>query len=63
LRFDNSPSVQEVTTIYVPEPENYKNSLQLIKDVVGEGVEVKYERPLFITTGDIILVLGKDLQN
>ena len=63
LRFDNCPSMQEKTTIYVPEPESYENSLQLIKDVVGESVEVKYERPLFITTGDIILVLGKDLQN
>jgi hypothetical protein len=63
LRFDNSPSIEEKTTIYVPEPESYKNSLELIKDVVGEGIEVRYERPLFITTGDIILVLGKDLQN
>lgn len=63
LRFDNAPSMQEKTTIYVPEPESYENSLRLIRDIMGEDVEIKYERPLFITTGDIILVLGKDLQN
>jgi hypothetical protein len=61
LRYDNAPNIYEKSTIYVPEPDNYQKSLDLIKDVVGEGVEVKYERPSFITTGDIVLVLGKDL--
>ncbi len=61
LRYDNAPNLYDNSVIYIPEPTNYPNSLDLIKDVVGEGVEVKYERPSFITTGDIVLVLGKDL--
>jgi hypothetical protein len=61
LRFDNAPNIYEKTIIYVPEPEGYLYSLELVLDVVGEEIEVRYERPAFITTGDIILVLGKEL--
>jgi hypothetical protein len=61
LRFDNSPQIYNKTTVYVPEPEEYRNSLLLVRDIVGEDVEIKYERPVFITTGDIVLVLGTDL--
>jgi hypothetical protein len=61
LRFDNSPQIYNKTAIYVPEPEEYSNSLQLVRDIVGKDVEIKYERPVFITTGDIVLVLGTDL--
>jgi hypothetical protein len=61
LRFDNAPSIYSDTVIYVPEPEEYKNSLNLVHDVVGEGIQVRYERPNFITTGDIVVVLGTDL--
>jgi hypothetical protein len=63
LRFDNAPQIYEKTTIYIPEPEQYKNSLSLVRDIVGEDVEIRYERPIFITTGDIVLVLGTDLVN
>lgn len=61
LRFDNAPTMYEETIIYVPEPEGYVNSLLLIRDVVGEEVEVVNERPSFVTTGDIVVVLGKDI--
>ncbi|HCC68042.1 TPA: hypothetical protein DEP90_02455 [Patescibacteria group bacterium] len=61
LRYDNSPNLFDDTVIYVPESEEYKNSLRLVRDVMGEHIEVKYEKPLFITTGDIVVVLGKDL--
>jgi hypothetical protein len=61
LRYDNAPNVYDHTVIYIPEPEGYINSLELIRDVVGENIEIKYERPSFITTGDIVLVLGREL--
>ena len=61
LRFDNAPNIYEKTVIYIPDLDDYKNSLSLIRDVVGEDVEVKYERPIFITTGDIIILLGTDI--
>lgn len=60
LRFDNAPNMYDKTIIYVPEPEEYANSLLLIRDIVGQDVEIVYERPTFVTTGDIVLVLGKD---
>jgi hypothetical protein len=63
LRFDNSPNIYEKTIIFVPEPQGYSNSLALIRDLVGYGVEVRYERPSFITTGDIVLILGTDISN
>lgn len=61
LRFDNSPNIYPESILYVPEPESYRNSLDLIRDVVGGNVKVVYDRPKFITTGDIVLVLGQDL--
>ena len=61
LRYDNAPNLFENTVIFVPELEGYENSLGLVRDVMGEGVELRYGRPQFITTGDIVVVLGKDL--
>jgi hypothetical protein len=61
LRYDNAPNLYEKTQIYIPEPDGYQNSLLLIRDIVGSKVEVKYERPPFVTTGDIVLILGKDI--
>jgi hypothetical protein len=61
LRYDNAPNLYDNTVIYVPEPEGYQNSLMLIKDVLGKDVEIRYERPSFVTTGDIVLILGKDI--
>ena len=63
LRFDNAPNLYDETVIYVPEPEGYQSSLMLIKDVVGTHVEVRNERPPFVTTGDIVIILGKDISN
>jgi hypothetical protein len=61
LRFDNSPNMYEETVIYIPEPDGYEESLALVRDVVGENVKIQYERPTFITTGDIVVVLGTDI--
>jgi hypothetical protein len=63
LRFDNAPVSYDKTLIYIPEPEEYSQSLNLIRDVLGKGIEVVYGRPTFITTGDIVVVLGKDISN
>jgi hypothetical protein len=51
----------EETVIYIPEPDGYEESLALVRDVVGENVKIQYERPTFITTGDIVVVLGTDI--
>ncbi|MDD3474468.1 MAG: LytR C-terminal domain-containing protein [Candidatus Dojkabacteria bacterium] len=61
LRYDNAPNTYDKTVIYIPDLDDYKNSLSLVKDVVGGDVEIKYERPTFITTGDIIVLLGTDI--
>lgn len=61
LRYDNSPNLYDSTVIYVPELTGYEASLRLVRDVMGQDVELRYERPIFITTGDIVVVLGKDI--
>jgi hypothetical protein len=61
LRYDNAPVLYDKSIIYVPEPGNYTNSLILVRDVLGMGIEVRNERPTFITTADIVVVLGKDM--
>jgi hypothetical protein len=63
LRYDNAPNLYEETVIYIPEPEGYQHSLTLIRDVVGNNVKVRNERPPFVTTGDIVLILGEDISN
>jgi hypothetical protein len=63
LRYDNAPNIYEKTVIYIPDLDSYTHSLELIRDVIGEDVEVRYERPTFITTGDIIILLGTDSAN
>lgn len=61
LRYDNAPTLYEKSIIYVPEPDSYPSSLILVRDVLGMNIEVRNERPTFITTGDIVVVLGKDM--
>lgn len=75
VRAGNSPQDMDVTTIYVTKPEEFQNSLELVKTVtkrvlgrhywvndqlVKRDVEIKVVtgRPEFLTTGDIVVVIG-----
>mgnify|MGYP000877834862 CR=1 FL=1 len=62
VRYENAPDLLERTILYVPDEERFKNSLSVVQEVVGTNVEVRNTRPDFMTTGDIIVVLGEDIE-
>ena len=62
VRYGNSPSTIEKTTIYVPNMDDYINSFNLISEILSGRFEVIKGRPSFMTTGDIVIILGKDIK-
>lgn len=62
VRYDNSPNTLDVTTFYVPNVDDYKKSLDVVGDLFLSGYTLVESRPDFMTTGDIVVVLGKDIQ-
>ena len=62
VRYENAPDLADHTTLYIPDEKRFKNSIAVVKEVVGTNVEVINERPKFMTTGDIVIVLGKDIE-
>jgi len=61
VRYDNSPALEEKTKFYVSKPENFKNSLNVILELFPGTYEIIEGRPSFMTTGDIVIILGKDI--
>lgn len=59
IRFENSFREYEYTKIYVSDLERFSNGLSVVESIV-EGAEIIEGRPDFLTTGDIIIVLGLD---
>jgi hypothetical protein len=60
IRVQNAPGEWEKTTIYVTDLEEFSYTLDKIIDLWGDDVKVIESRPDFITTGDVIIVLGLD---
>ena len=62
VRYGNAPENVERTKVYVADMERFKNSY----DVVDDSLEIDFElisgRPDFMTTGDIVIILGKDIE-
>jgi len=63
IRSNNAPEVYEKTTLYVRDAEKYNDSLELISNLLPIEPEISTERADFLTTGDIVLVLGEDLSD
>ena len=61
VRYDNAPQLEEKTKFYVPKVENFKNSLDVIQELFPGTYEIIEGRPSFMTTGDIVIILGKDI--
>lgn len=61
VRYDNAPSVQDRTQIFVSNPEDFPNSLETILELFPGSQEIVEGRPSFMTTGDIVIILGKDI--
>lgn len=61
VRFGNAPVGHESTQIYISDKNQFKNSLKVISDVLLGRFEMLEERPSFMTTGDIVIILGDDI--
>ena len=61
VRYDNAPEAIDNTIFYIPNPEDYKNSLEVISELIPGQYEMITGRPSFMTTGDIVIILGKDI--
>ncbi|MBP5204074.1 LytR C-terminal domain-containing protein [bacterium] len=61
LRYGNAPEDIEKTTIYVPNMEEYKNSYKVVSELLYGDFELKEGRPNFLSTGDIVVILGEDI--
>ncbi|MFH1547517.1 MAG: LCP family protein [bacterium] len=60
IRVQNAPGEWEQTTVFVTDMDEFSYTLEKIVDLWGENIKVVERRPDFITTGDIIIVLGLD---
>lgn len=61
VRYDNAPEEQDKTQFYVPNPEDFKSSLDIIFELFPGTYSVIEGRPSFMTTGDVVIILGKDI--
>lgn len=62
VRYGNAPKNISKTTVYIPQPESFSNSLSVVKEILSGMYEEVNGRPDFMTTGDIVIVLGEDIK-
>lgn len=62
VRYENAPSVVDRTVVYVPNKNSYSNSLKIVSGILSENYDLVEGRPQFMTTGDIVVVLGQDIK-
>lgn len=61
VRFGNAPSSFEKTQVYISDMEGFKSSFDIVNEVLMGRFEVISERPSFMTTGDIVILIGEDI--
>lgn len=59
IRFENTSVLYDETKIYVADKEKFSTGLDVVTSVVKEARIIE-GRPDFLTTGDIVVVLGMD---
>jgi hypothetical protein len=60
IRVQNAPGRWDNTTVYVTDRDEFRYTLDKIIGLWGNDLNIIEGRPDFITTGDIIVVLGLD---
>lgn len=63
VRYENAPNVIDKTIVYVSNKTSFQNSLKIVSEILGDNYTLTEGRPDFMTTGDIVVVLGQDIQN
>ena len=62
VRYENAPKTIDRTVVYVSNEESFKNSLKIVSEVLSGSYDLVAGRPEFMTTGDIVVVLGQDIK-
>lgn len=62
VRYENAPKTIEKTVVYIPNKANFLNSLKIVTEVLSGSYDFVESRPDFMTTGDIVIVLGEDIK-
>lgn len=63
VRYENAPNVVEKTLVYVPDVESFKTAYSVVSDVIPVDFDLVEGRPDFMTTGDIVVILGKNIKS
>lgn len=61
VRFGNTPELLERTQVYISDESEFDDSLKVVAEVLFDRYEILEERPSFMTTGDIVVLLGADI--
>lgn len=63
IRFENAPNTVEKTEVYISKKEKYPVSLNIVTKLLVVDTTLIEGRPDFMTTADIVVILGKDMKN
>lgn len=62
VRYENAPKTIDKTIVYITNKGSFENSLAVVSEVLSGSYDIVEGRPDFMTTGDIVVVLGEDIQ-
>jgi hypothetical protein len=61
VRFDNAPNTEDFTKFYISNETDFEKSTEVVTGLFSGQYEILNSRPSFMTTGDIVIILGKDI--
>jgi len=62
VRYENAPKTMERTVLYISNEESFSHSLKVVTEILSGSYDLVIGRPEFMTTGDIVVVLGQDIK-
>lgn len=62
VRYENAPKTIDRTVLYISNEANFASSLKVVSEILSGSYDLVVGRPDFMTTGDIVVVLGQDIR-
>jgi len=62
VRYENAPKTIDRTVLYISNEKNFASSLKIVSEILSGSYDLVVGRPEFMTTGDIVVVLGQDIK-
>ena len=62
VRYENAPNIIDKTIMYISKPDDFKKSFKIVSEIFSDNFELVEGRPDFMTTGDIVIILGEDIK-